>query len=181
MDWKQRGSWKVDSQQAQEVARWIRHSISINRMQTMLKLMAAITTCQKIATGKVTWLDEAHASIIALAIDEQAIKRYNRKAVSMGWPLGGINRSYHTHAIGATMCEMMERGDLAPFGEHKPNDATTQAIEELTAGVSMGEELAEAREEIEKLKVAFHDAITRPMGQVPDSGSEFYDPSRYDT
>ncbi len=44
----------------------------------------------------------------------------------------------------------------------------------VSAGVSLGEEN-------EKLKIAFHDAITRPMGTVPDSGSEFYDPSRYDT
>ena len=44
----------------------------------------------------------------------------------------------------------------------------------VSAGFSLGQEN-------EKLKTAFHDAITRPMGQVPDSGSEFYDPSRYDT
>lgn len=134
MKWKQKGSWKIDSAQTQEVARWLRHSISINRIKTMIQLMSSITNFQKLVTGKTTWLDEAHASIIALAIDEQAITRYNRKAVSMGWPLGGINRSYHTHAIGATMCEMMERGDMAPFNVDIPNEATAQAIKELEAG-----------------------------------------------
>ena len=44
----------------------------------------------------------------------------------------------------------------------------------VSAGFSLGQEN-------EKLKTAFHDAIRRPMGTVPDSGSEFYDPSRYDT
>jgi len=40
------------------------------------------------------------------------------------------------------------------------------------------DKMKESANEIDKLKLAFHDAIRRPMGQVPDSGSEFYDPSR---
>ena len=34
--------------------------------------------------------------------------------------------------------------------------------------------------ERDKLLIALHDAINRPMGTVPDSAMEFYDPSYYE-
>ena len=40
------------------------------------------------------------------------------------------------------------------------------------------ESLAKAQPAMEKLLIAFHDAINRPKGTVPTSGDEFYDSSR---
>lgn len=36
-------------------------------------------------------------------------------------------------------------------------------------------EVERLRAEITRLRVAFHDAIRRPLGVTPDSGAEFYD------
>jgi len=45
------------------------------------------------------------------------------------------------------------------------------------------EENSEAIKKLEKenfkLRSALHDAITKPMGVVPDSAIEFYDPKRW--
>ena len=38
------------------------------------------------------------------------------------------------------------------------------------------DKLKDREAEIERLKIAFHDAIRRPLGVTPDSGAEFYDP-----
>jgi hypothetical protein len=40
--------------------------------------------------------------------------------------------------------------------------------------------IAELEAEYDRLRVAFHDAIRRPLGVTPDSGAEFYDPRMAD-
>ena len=42
------------------------------------------------------------------------------------------------------------------------------------------ETVAKLKEENDRLLIAFHDAIRRPLGVTPDSGAEFYDPRMAD-
>ena len=49
------------------------------------------------------------------------------------------------------------------------------AILALPALSAAQAEVDRLREENRKLRIAFHDAIRRPMGVTPDSGAEFFD------
>ena len=73
-------------------------------------------------------------------------------------------------------------------GEPAPGRAITvmlgdqwEEVRALRVRATVAEATLREREaEIEKLKIAFHDAIRRPLGVTPDSGAEFYDPRMAD-
>lgn len=59
---------------------------------------------------------------------------------------------------------------------HPQAPNTLSEVEDLRSRATAAEDKLRDREaEIERLKIAFHDAIRRPLGVTPDSGAEFYD------
>lgn len=112
-DWDQRGSWKVGAEDTEIVARWVfEHMTQKNK-----KLLGNILNGWFGTKPNREWLNDSVARLWGFVIEDRA-KAYNKAAMSgqLGPQarVGPFNRQDHQHAVGATICELIEAGELKP-------------------------------------------------------------------
>ena len=104
----EKGSIKIGSEYSKTVAKWMIDNLNKKERKVFDSYINQYDD----------YLQEGLANLLTVIVQVSASKASFTKACTKGFgkkdfPIGGINRSYHHYSIAATICEMLETGDIS--------------------------------------------------------------------